>query len=138
VNHGGGRRPAAIHHHDKTPTMRLPEKNSRGETILAAFLKKGAMTIYQGAEEHGEFATSRVPGGIDHAKMVELYCDLVDRGCLVREGIKYRLSLAAQQQLERKAAAPEARSIVPPRVRNFLANALFVGYSPFSPRRISL
>ncbi len=118
--------------------MRFPEINSRGETILKTFLK-GSMTIYQGAEAHGEFATARLPDGIDHAKMVELYCDLVERGCLIREGIKYRLSLKAQFHLEDRARAPEEpRSLVPPRVRNFFAKPLFVGYSPLFPWRLAL
>lgn len=118
--------------------MKLPEKNSRGETILNAFLRHGAMTIHQGAEKHGDFCTVLRPQGIDHNKMVELYCGLVERGCLVREGIKYRLSLHAQHQLERAAAPPAPRSVVPSRVRNFLSKPLFQGYSPFSPYRISL
>lgn len=118
--------------------MRFPEKNSRGETILKAFLKRGAMTIYQGAEEHGEFANIRLPQGIDHAKMVELYCDLVERGCLVREGILYRLSLAAQQRMERQAAPPALAAIVPPRVRSFFNKPIFSGQSPFNPWRLSL
>lgn len=118
--------------------MRFPETNSRSETILKAFMS-GPMTIYQGAEAHGEFATARLPNGIDHAKMVELYCDLVDRGCLVREGIMYRLSLPAKYFLEARARAPEEqRSIVPSRVRNFFAQPLFVGYSPFSPWRLAV
>jgi hypothetical protein len=118
--------------------MRYPEKNSRGETILKAFLK-GPMTIYQGEEAHGAFVTSRLPAGIDHAKMVELYCDLVERGCLIRDGIKYRLSLKAQFHLEDLMRAPEEpRSIVPPRVRNFFAKPLFVGYSPLFPWRLAL
>lgn len=117
--------------------MRFPEKNSRGEKILQAFFKRGAMTIYQGAEEHGEFATARVPQGIEHEKMVVLYCELVERGCLIREGIKYRLSEAAQHRMKLLASTPEPRSIVPPRIKNFLSKPLFLGYSPFTPRRLS-
>lgn len=118
--------------------MRYPEKNSRGEKILQAFFQRGAMTIYQGAEAHGEFATLRVPQGIEHEKMVVLYCELVERGCLVREGIKYRLSVAAQQRMEKLASTDAPRSIVPPRIRNFLNKPLFSGYSPFTPWRLSL
>lgn len=118
--------------------MRFPELNSRGEAILKAFVK-GPMTIYQGAEAHGEFVTTRLPEGIDHAKMVELYCDLVERGCLVREGIMYRLSLPAKYYLEGMARAPEEpRSIVPSRARDFFAQPLFVGYSPLFPWRLAL
>ena len=43
--------------------MRFPEKNSRGEKILKAFHEHGPMTIHQGIEQHGDFATSRVPAG---------------------------------------------------------------------------
>lgn len=118
--------------------MRFPETNSRGEKILQAFYRRGPMTIYQGAEEHGEFSTVRVPQGISHEKMVELYCELVDRGCLVREGIKYRLSVPAKQRLEKMASTTSAISIVPARIRNFLSTPTFAGYSPFTPRRISL
>ena len=117
--------------------MRLPEKNSRSEKILMAFLR-GPMTIYQGAEAHGEFVTRKLPAGVDHAKMVELYCDLVERGCLIRDGIKYKLATRAKDQLE-KAAAPEVpRSVVPPRIRNFFSATLFLGYSPIFPWRQTL
>ncbi|MFB9246160.1 hypothetical protein [Massilia antarctica] len=117
--------------------MKFPEKNSRSEKILMAFLK-GAMTIYQGAEIHGDFVTRKLPTGVDHAKMVELYCDLVARGCLVREGIMYKLTMRARHQLDKVAAADTPRSIVPPRVRNFFAKPLFLGYSPAFPWRCTL
>jgi hypothetical protein len=117
--------------------MKFPEKNSRGERILKAFLK-GPLTIWQGAEVHGEFASSKLPEGIDHAKMVELYCDLVSRGCLVREGILYRLSLPAQFHLEKLDQAEPPRSIVPPRIRDLFAKPLFLGYSPAFPWRLAL
>lgn len=117
--------------------MRFPEKNSRGEAILKAF-RAGAMTIYQGEELHGAFATRKLPQGIDHAKMVELYCDLVERGCLVREGIKYRLSLQAQYHMEKRDDVATPRSLVPPRVRDFLSKPLFLGYSPGFPWRLAL
>ena len=118
--------------------MRFPETNSRGEKILKAFHQRGAMTIYQGAEAHGEFVTLLAPKGIDHNKMVELYCELVDRGCLVREGILYRLSVHAQNQLDKRAQPQEPGQIVPPRVRNFLAKTRFFGNSPFAPNCLSL
>ena len=118
--------------------MKLPERNSRGERILIAFLKR-PMTIYQGTEVHGEFVTPRLPAGVDHAKMVQLYDDLVNRGCLVKEGIMYRITDLARNLLEQKLRAPEApRSIVPARVRDFFAKPLFVGYSPMFPWRVSL
>lgn len=103
--------------------MRYPESNSRSEKILMAFLR-GPMTIYQGAEIHGEFATPRLPGGIDHAKMVELYADLVERGCLVRDGIKYKLSVRAADHIRRKVEPAPALQIVPPRVRSILSEPL--------------
>lgn len=118
--------------------MRYPEKNSRGEVILMAFLAKGAMTIYQGAEVHGEFVTTKNPEGVDHAKMVQLYCDLVERGCLVREGIKYRLSLQAQHFMERQRQPEQPLQPVPPRVVNYLEKRMFLGYSPRSPWRLVL
>lgn len=99
--------------------MRYPESNSRSEKILLAFLR-GPMTIYQGAEIHGEFATARLPQGIDHAKMVELYADLVDRGCLVRDGIKYKLSTRAADHIRRKYEPAPALEIVQPRVRSIV------------------
>lgn len=118
--------------------MRFPEKNSRSEAILKAFFDKGAMTIYQGGEAHGEFATAKNPDGVDHAKMVQLYCDLVDRGCLVREGIKYRLSLQARHHMERRdQPAPEPQK-VPPKVVNYLEKRVFLGYSPRCPWRLVL
>lgn len=117
--------------------MKFPEKNSRGERILKAFMA-GPMTIYQGAEAHGEFATLFRPDGIDHAKMVELYCDLVDRGCLVREGILFRLATRAHDRLKMMAHPEPARPVVPPRVKNFLMRALYLGYDPAAPRRIAL
>ena len=117
--------------------MKFPEKNSRSEQILKAFLK-GPMTIYQGAEVHGDFVTRKFPAGIDHCKMVELYCDLVERGCLIREGIKYKLTTRARHQLEKESAPEAPRSIVPPRVRNFFAKPLFLGYSPAFPWRRAL
>jgi len=118
--------------------MRFPEKNSRGEQILKAFHQRGPMTIHQGIEQHGEFPTSRVPAGIDHNKMVELYCELVDRACLVRESILYRLSVRAQHHLDTLARPPEPGQIVPPRVRNFLDKVMSFGNSPFSPNCLSL
>jgi hypothetical protein len=118
--------------------MKFPETNSRGEAILKAFLK-GPMTIYQGAEAHGEFPNRHLPNGINHAKMVELYDSLVERGCLVKEGIVYRITTQARTRLEQKLRGPEEPpSIVPPRVRNFFAKSLFVGYSPMFPWRIAL
>ena len=100
--------------------MKLPERNSRSEKILMAFLK-GPMTIYQGAEIHGEFATARVPGGIDHPQMVDLYTDLIERGCLIRDGIKYKLATRARDHLLRAIQAGEPApelAVVPPRTRN--------------------
>lgn len=119
--------------------MKLPESNSRGEAILIAFLRRGPMTIYQGAEAHGEFPNRTLPLGINHAKMVELYCSLVTKGCLVKEGIMYRITDLARSLLEQKLREPQApSSIVPARVRNFFAKPLFLGYSPMFPWRISL
>lgn len=118
--------------------MKLPESNSRGEAILIAFLRRGPMTIYQGAEAHGEFPNRTLPMGINHAKMVELYDSLEKKGCLVKEGILFRITDKARKLLEQKVNAPqETGSIVPSRVRNFFAKPLYVGYSPMFPWRIS-
>lgn len=107
--------------------MRFPEINSRQMLILQTLLGR-PMTIHQGIEQHGEFVTSRAPAGIEHSKIVELYCDLVDRGCLVKEGIMYRLSLAAQYRLEALARPGEPGQVVPPRVRDIWKGQL-QGYS---------
>jgi hypothetical protein len=79
-----------------------------------------------------------MPEGVDHAKMVQLYCDLVDRGCLVREGIKYRLSLQARNSMEKRGQSETPAQKVPPKVANFLEQRLFLGYSPRSPWRLAL
>lgn len=119
--------------------MKLPESNSRGEAILIAFLQKGPMTIYQGAEAHGEFPNRHLPNGINHAKMVELYTGLIEKRCLVKEGIAYRITDNARSALAKKMAAPpESTSIVPARVRNFFPKPLFVGCSRLFPWRVSL
>jgi hypothetical protein len=75
--------------------MRFPTANSRGEKILRTFYTHGAMTIYQATEIHGEFASIRAPKGMSHDQLVELYAELVERGCLIREGIKFKLSTRA-------------------------------------------
>lgn len=118
--------------------MRYPEKNSRGEKILGAFYDHGPMTIWQGEEKHGSFPTLRVPGGIDHNKLTELYCDLVERSCLARDGILYKLTLRASQHIERLRQPAVPLQIVPARVRNFLAKRIFFGNSPFAPNCVSL
>lgn len=118
--------------------MRFPERNSRGEKILKAFFERGPMTIYQGEEAHGAFATPSFPDGIEHERLIAIYCDLVDRGCLIREGIKYRLSLAAQHRMEKALAKPEPLNIVPSRIRHFLSKPLRIGYSPGLPWRLAL
>jgi hypothetical protein len=83
--------------------MRFPERNSRGWTILSTLYRK-PMTIWQGIEQHGYFDTVSKPQGIGHDGVLALYCDLVERGCLEREGIQYRLTLAARTQLEKRNA----------------------------------
>lgn len=117
--------------------MRFPERNSRGEAILKAFLK-GPMTIYQGAEAHGDFATPKNPDGVDHEKMVQLYCDLVDRGCLVREGILYRLTLHAKFHLEKQALPATPPQIVPAKIASYFEKRIFAGYAPRNPWRLVL
>jgi len=104
--------------------MRFPETNSRSEQILIAFYQRGPMTIWQGEEAHGNFATSRLPDGVDHAKLIQLYADLVERGCLVREGIKYKLSVRAEDHIRRKLEPAPAPQIVPPRVRSSITEPL--------------
>lgn len=122
--------------------MRYPEKNSRGEKILKAFYEADrALTIYQGEELHGSFATRAVPDGIDHELLVGLYCELVERGCLIREGIKYRLSMHAKMHIERKADEGKGTpvlSVVGPRVIDMFTKALRIGYTATQPYRVAL
>lgn len=118
--------------------MNFPEKNSRSETILKTFLEKGTMTIWQGTEAHGNFANPRRPHGVDHEKVLELYCDLVERGCLVKEGIVYRLTLRAKYHMERQQRAPEPVSIVPPRIRDMFTKAISIGSTQRNPWRLAL
>lgn len=80
--------------------MRFPEINSRGLFILQAFRAKSPMTIWQGIEAHGAFPTPNKPDGIEHGKMLELYCNLVERGCLAQTGIFYRITLPALHRLQ--------------------------------------
>jgi hypothetical protein len=80
--------------------MRMPEINSRQMRILQA-LRRKAMTLDQGIESHGSFTSKSLPDGVERSKVLELYCDLVDRGCIVKEGILYRLHLACKHKLER-------------------------------------
>ncbi len=83
----------------KEQRVRFPEINSRGLHILQA-LRHKPMTIWQGMEAHGVFASRQQPQGMDASQMQVLYCELVERGCLIREGIVYRLSLAALHRLQ--------------------------------------
>ncbi len=82
-------------------SMKFPEINSRGLMILQAFRVKSPMTIWQGIEAHGAFASPQKPEGIEHYKILGLYCDLVERGCLAKEGIFYRLTLPALHRLQK-------------------------------------
>lgn len=79
--------------------MKIPEPNSRLTLILRSFLP-GPLTIWQGIELHGDFPSPASPQGMDHSKVLKIYDELVARGCLVREGILYRLALAARYRLE--------------------------------------
>lgn len=80
--------------------MRLPEINSRSMRILQ-HLRKRPMTLDQGIESHGVFSSKKVPEGIERTKILELYCDLIDRDCIVKDGISYRLTLACRYKLEK-------------------------------------
>lgn len=106
--------------------MRFPEINSRGMLILQT-LRARPMTIHQAIEAHGEFATARRPQGVDYVKIVALYCDLVERKCLVKEGIKYRLTLAARYRLEAMDRPAVPLQVAAPRVRDIWSGQL-VGY----------
>lgn len=106
--------------------MKLPETNSRAMVILQT-LRRGPLTIHQGIEAHGEFATPRAPDGIEHSKIVELYCGLVERGCLAREGILYRITLGAAYRLDSIERRAEPAQVVPPRVRDIWSRQL-TGY----------
>lgn len=103
--------------------MRMPETNSRGMLILQT-LRARPLTIYQAIELHGEFVTRRAPQGIEHSKIVEIYCDLIERGCVAREGLMYRLTLAARIRLEKTAAGSALGEIVPPRTRDIWSKNL--------------
>ncbi len=80
--------------------MKFPQINSRGLLVLQT-LRAGPKTLWQGIEAHGVFACSARPQGIPHYKIVLLYNSLVDAGCLVKEGVLYRLSVHARQTLEK-------------------------------------
>lgn len=100
--------------------MRFPERNSRGWTILSTLYRQ-PMTIWQGIEQHGYFDTKAKPHGIGHDGVLALYCDLVERGCLEREGIQYRLTLAARIQLEKRNAQRTQASASAPTVATTVA-----------------
>jgi hypothetical protein len=78
--------------------MKFPQKNSRGRLILQT-LRAGALTIWQGIERHGNLATPARPEGLAFEDVLYLYCQLIDRGCMVRDGIRYRLTFAAAHRL---------------------------------------
>lgn len=80
--------------------MRMPEINSRGMRILQA-LRRKPMTLDQGIEAHGNFSLQVLSDEEERARVLELYCSLVDRGCIVKEGILYRLHLACRHKLEK-------------------------------------
>lgn len=94
--------------------MQLPEKNSRGMAILKA-LRREPLTIWQGIEQHGDFPRPSRPNGIGYGGVLSLYCDLIDRGCVMREGIKYRLTMAARHHLEKLDGIPAKTTRATPR-----------------------
>lgn len=116
----------------------LPDQDSRYMTILKTFLQHGPMTIYQGVEKHGEFPSLFHPQGIEHSKMEQLYCVMVDRNWLERAGIKYAITDRARKLLTEKLGLNGPRSVVPSRIRHFLNKPLFLGYQPRTPNIISL
>jgi hypothetical protein len=94
--------------------MYFPEKNSRGRLILQT-LRRGPMTVWQGIEQHGYFVTEARPNGVKYEDILYLYCQLVERGCLLRDGLKYRLSSAASNKLDQLNAIPRITTIAAPR-----------------------
>lgn len=97
--------------------MNLPKAGSRQRRILVAFLS-GPMTIYQAEEVHGSFVSAHHPDGIEHVELVQLYAELVERGLLIREGIKYRLVTRAHDMLTRESQPGWEGQVATPRTRN--------------------
>lgn len=69
-------------------------------TILQT-LRKQPRTIYQGIELHGTFTKKVVDLDKEFEKVLELYCELVDRGCLVKEGLMYRVTVPCLTKLKK-------------------------------------
>lgn len=72
------------------------------------------MTIHQGIEAHGLFATAAVPGGVPPEKILELYCNLIDRGCLVKVGARYKVTEAARAKFEKSQSHVERELVKAP------------------------
>lgn len=65
--------------------MKLPQHNSRLNTILDALRAKGPMTVREGVAVHGLFK-------LPFDKLMDLYGQLVMTGCAVLDGDRYALS----------------------------------------------
>lgn len=119
--------------------MKLPQINSRGLTILQT-LRAGPKTIWQGIEAHGTFANSAKPQGIPRYKIVLLYNNLVESGCLVKEGLVYRLSVHAQQALEKMDSKDQVYigSVAMPRIVQSTGEFKPVELASYSGRYVRL
>jgi len=117
----------------------MPETNSRCMRILQA-LRRRPMTLDQGIEMHGNFTSKRLPEGVEREKVLELYCDLVDRGCIVKEGIVYRLTLACKNKLDKLdlKCKPDLGGIAQPIPRHERAWTKELDVSRFFRKAISL
>lgn len=104
--------------------MKYPTANSRGEKVLRTFFKHGPMTIYQSTEIHGDFASLRAPAGMSHDQLVELYAELVERGCLIRDGIKYKLSTRAWDRTRLLEEGVPVLEVAQPRARNIFTEPM--------------
>ena len=85
-----------------------------GPTAAAAMMSpmaSGALTIWQGIERHGSFATPERPEGLAFEDVLYLYCQLIERGCMVRDGILYRLTFAAEHRMAMLDKPPTGTTI---------------------------
>jgi hypothetical protein len=119
--------------------MKFPQINSHGLFVLQT-LRTRPMTIWQGIEAHGNFACSAKPEGIPPYKIVLLYNNLVEAGCLVKEGVLYRLSVHARHTLEKMDSKDQMfiGSVAMPRVNGSTGQFKPVDLASYSGRYVRL
>lgn len=119
--------------------MKFPEINSRGLFVLQT-LRARPMTLWQGIETHGTFASSARPQGIPHYKILALYKHLVNAGCLVKEGAVYRLSIHARHRLEKMDSKDQVYigSLAMPRIVRSTGEFKPVAQAAYSGRYVRL